>query len=602
METTLLYPIVLPLVLGVFCLFIPQRVKFVREILTFIGATGVFALCIWFFSRQPLEWSYGNTLIFKLDSLSSFVMLASGLFGFLITIFSFKFMKNFKQHSLYYGSLLMTMGMACGAFMANHLVVLLVFWGMLAVTLYLLVLTGGEKASASAKKTLIIVGGTDALMLLGIILIYAMKSTFLMDQITLSFNQPWVTVAFVILALGAFAKAGAMPLHTWIPDVAETAPMTVTAYLPAALDKLLGIYLLARICLSMFVMNAAMNLFLMIIGSVTIIAAVMMALIQHDLRKLLAYHAVSQVGYMVLGIGTGNPIGIAGGLFHMLNHSIYKACLFLTGASVQHRTGTTDLKKLGGLGRLMPMTFISFLIAAFAISGIPPFNGFASKWMVYQGLTNLAGNTGSLWFIWLIAAMFGSALTLASFMKLTHSVFLGTPPDAIQNAKIKEVSWSMSLPTGALAMLCVIFGIFAFTIPLKHFLLPAIPGIEYVGIWSPGLATILIIVGLVVGLIIYLMGKALTIREADTFTGGEPLSNEERITGTGFYNTIREVGGIQRLYVWAEKKWFDIYDRGMAMADSVAGLFRKAHTGVLTTYVFWLVTGMVVLVVIFMFG
>lgn len=602
METTLLYPIVLPLVLGVFCLFIPQRVKFVREILTFIGATGVLALCIWFFTRQPLTWSYGDTVIFKLDQLSSFVMLASGLFGFLITLYSFKFMENYKQHSLYYGSLLMTIGMACGAFMANHFIVLLVFWGMLAVTLYLLVLTGGEKASASARKTLIIVGGTDALMLLGIILIYALKSTFLMDQISLSFNQPWVTVAFVILALGAFAKAGAMPLHTWIPDVAETAPMTITAYLPAALDKLLGIYLLARICLSMFVMNAAMNLFLMIIGSVTIIAAVMMALIQHDLRKLLAYHAVSQVGYMVLGIGTGNPIGIAGGLFHMLNHSIYKACLFLTGASVQHRTGTTDLDKLGGLGRLMPVTFISFLVAAFAISGIPPFNGFASKWMVYQGLTSMAGDTGSLWFVWLIAAMFGSALTLASFMKLTHSVFLGTAPDAIQNAKIKEVGWTMSLPMGTLALLCILFGIFAFTIPLKHFLLPAVPGIEYVGIWSPGLASTLIIVGLVVGLIIYLMGKALNIREAGTFTGGEAQVNEERITGTGFYNTVKEVGGIQKGYLWAEKKWFDIYDRFNAIADSISSLFRKAHTGVLTTYIFWLVTGMLVLVVIFMFG
>ena len=112
-----------------------------------------------------------------------------------------------------------------------------------------------------------------------------------------------------------------MPFHTWVPDAAEDAPIPVVAFLPASLDKLLGIYFLARITLDMFVMDLGMNTFLMAIGSFTIVAAVMMALIQHDLKRLLGYHAVSQVGYMVLGIGTGNPIGIAGGLFHMLNRS-----------------------------------------------------------------------------------------------------------------------------------------------------------------------------------------------------------------------------------------------------------------------------------------
>ena len=582
-------------------MLIPRRIKFIREFLALIGSAGTFGWIIWLFIQKPLEWVHNDFLLLRLDDLSSFILLASGLFGFLITLYSIRFMYGKERLSTYYGSLLWTIGAACGVLLANHLIVLLIFWGFLGITLYLLVLTGGDDAAPAAKKTLIIIGGSDALILLGIGFVYVLTSTFEMNKIVISFDGTLVYFAFILLALGAFAKAGAMPLHTWIPDVAETAPIPITAYLPAALDKLLGIYLLGRMCLNLFVMSGAMNLFLMIVGAVTIIAAVMMALIQHDLRRLLAYHAVSQVGYMVLGIGTGNPIGIAGGLFHMLNHSIYKACLFLSGGAVQYRTGTTDLDKLGGVGKTMPITFISFLIAAFAISGVPPFNGFVSKWMVYQGLVEL-GNTGDkLWIVWLVAAMFGSVLTLASFMKLTHTTFLGVPSKLTSSKKIKEVGLGMTFPMVVLALLCVVFGIFAFSIPLKYFLLPSVSGVSYLGVWSPGLATTMIVLGLIVGLLIYLAGNMKKgIREADSFIGGEKLPMEVRVTGTGFYNTIREMGGIRRIYNWAEAKFFDIYDQGSRFAFGLAGLFQRAHTGVLTSYMLWIFLGMVVLFIVLM--
>ena len=239
-----------------------------------------------------------------------------------------------------------------------------------------------------------------------------------------------------------------MPLHTWIPDCAEKAPIPVTAFLPASLDKLLGIYLLARIVMNIFVMNKAMNIVLLAVGAITIIAAVMMALVQHNLKKLLSYHAVSQVGYMVLGIGTANPIGIAGGIFHMLNHAIYKSCLFLSGGNVEQESKTTDLSKLGGLAKFMPITFITFLIASLSISGIPPFNGFVSKWMVYQGLVQRLTVNGErlTTIICLVAAMIGSALTLASFMKLVHATFLGQLAKGQTTKRINEASWTMWLP------------------------------------------------------------------------------------------------------------------------------------------------------------
>ncbi len=595
---SLLYPILVPLLFGIVCVVLPKKMVVPKWVLALICTAGIFIFNFFLFFNKPLEYILNDQIILRLDNLSGFILLASGLFGFLITLYSIKYMEGKGNYGIYYGALLWTLGASHGVLLANHLLVLLLFWGFLGITLYLLVLTGGGEAAPAAKKTLIIVGGSDALMLLGILVIYNLSSTFEMDKIALPFHSFLPYLAFFCLSLGAFAKAGAMPLHTWIPEVAEHAPVSVTAYLPAALDKLLGIYLLGRMCLSLFKMSWIPNFYLMATGAVTILAAVMMALIQHDLRRLLAYHAVSQVGYMVLGLGTGNPIGIAGGIFHMLNHSVYKACLFLCGGAVQHRAGTTDLNKLGGLGKLMPVTFFSFLVAAFAISGIPPLNGFFSKWMVYQGLVEVGKTGGHLWVVWLVAAMFGSALTLASFMKLTHSIFLGIPDKRIESRKIKEVSTVMIIPVIVLASICILFGIFAYSIPVKYFLIPSVPHFLYPGIWSPGLATVMILMGIVIGLIIYMAGKILSVREAESFIGGEKLPAVTRITGTGFYDTIKNIKGIRKIYTWANKKRFDIYEVSGTAIMGVTKFLRKAHSGVLTSYMIWFVIGLSILLLI----
>lgn len=598
----LLYPIVIPFIAGLLLYVIPRKVRGVHEAAALLVSAGTFGLTVRLFLQKPMEWITRDSLVFRLDDLSAFVLLAAGFFGFLIVLYSVVYMKDRNQRPLYYGSLMLTLGATCGALISNHLILLLIFWGFLGITLYLLIQSGGDGAAPAAKKSLIIIGGSDALLLLGIVFIYSLTNTFEMDKILLSFSNGLTTWIFILLALSAFAKAGSLPLHTWIPDMAVQTPIPATAFMPAALDKLLGIYLLGRMVLNLFHMNNAMNLFLMIVGAVTIITAVMMALIQHDLRKLLAYHAVSQVGYMVLGIGTGTVIGIAGGLFHMLNNTLYKTGLFLTGGSVRHRTGTADLDGLGGLARFMPMTFLSFLVAALAISGIPPLNGFVSKWMVYQGLVELGRGGDKLWVVWLLAAMFGSGLTLASFMKLTHSVFLGDSVER-KGKKIREVGFTMWLPTIILAVLCVVFGVFAVQVPLKHLIVPAVGSeIEYIGSWSPGLATLMILIGLGIGFLIYLAGNLKGFREADSFIGGEELDSETRVTGTGFYNTIREMGVFSRIYRWAEDKWFDIYDLGNLLFSGIGGVLRKAHTGVLNLYVFWFVFGLIVLLIVLMGG
>lgn len=581
---------------------IPRRLKPLHEIISTVTSLAVFVMAWLCFKKIPYVWLFGQNAILRVDNLAGFVGLFIGLFGVLVILYSTSFMKGKEGLNQYYAYMLWTIGGSIGAAFANNLVLLLVFWGFLGLTLYMLISLGGVESAPAAKKTFIIVGGSDAVMLLGIGIIWCMLGNLDMSTIKLSLEgNALATVAFLCLAIGAFAKAGAMPLHTWIPDSSEVAPVPVMAFLPASLDKLLGIYLLARLVLDMFVIqpNSAMSIFLLAIGAVTIIAAVMMALMQHNLKKLLAYCAVSQVGYMVVGIGTATPIGIAGGLFHMVNHALYKSCLFLSAGSVEKETGTTELDDLGGLTNLMPITFVTCLIASLAMSGVPPFNAFFSKWMVYQSLLEIGKSGSKLWIVWLSIAMFGSALTMAAFMKLIFATFL-TPRALNREPRdtIKEVGPSMWLPQVILAVLCVAFGIFAYQIPLKWFIIPSINAgvpISYLGIWNAPLATLLIFVGLVFGFFLFIIGQRKKARRTDIFVGGEILTDTSGIRGGSFYNTIKELPLLGRIYRLADKKVFDVYEDGSKATFFFTNILQWLHNGVLPTYMVWCLIGMLIL-------
>ena len=600
MERIMLYPLIIPMLLGIVCFILPRSVKYFREALSFLGALGMLVLGVWMFMNQPLTFTIHGSDWLVLDRLSGFIILATGVFGFLVTLYSLSFMAGSDKGRLFYGALLWTLGAAAGVILCNHLIGLLLFWGFLGITLYLLILSGGGLTADAAKKALIIIGGSDALMLLGIGFIYSLTGTFFLSGIRVVFGSVLSYSAFLLLALGVFAKIGAIPLHTWIPDMAERAPVPASAFLPGSLDKLLGIYLLTRISMGLFEMTGSMNLVLLIVGSITVMVSVMMGLHQNDGKKMVGYLVITGAGYMLIGMGTGNPVGMAGGLFYMISSALWTQCLFFSIGCVEHRAGTTEFGKLGGLVRNMPLSFSVTLLAVLAISGIPPLNGFASKWMIYQGLIELGSVGSKVWVIWLASAMFGSALTLAIGVKLLHTVFLGPPLPSLEKKKIRDVGGAMAIPMIVLVLLCAVFGIFAYGLPLKQFIAPLFPNLSYIGLWSPGTATILILVGLGVGFIIYMMGNLKGIREANVFLGGEKLSEDERVTGTGFYDTVREHGLLHRLYAWAEAKWFDVYDQGMRLGEVISHGFKKAHTGVLNTYLLWVMIGLAILLIILM--
>ena len=606
------------MVTGFALLFLPNKLRHLSKALTLIISVIALVLAIRIFRSDQLDYGWslmqiGNVkldLLLSATPLGAFILIFAMGFGLLITLYSLK-TQAIHNTNIYYGAILLTIGGSAGILLSNHLLFLLIFWEIVTASLYLLITTGGENSNFAATKSFAMIGVSDAAFLLGALCVWSLSGTFVISEIAkgpLATSSAISIIAFLLLLTAAITKAGALPLHTWLPTSGEHAPASVMALLPAAIDKLLGIYLLVVIVRpnsGIFELNSgALTVILTLIGAATIIIAVMVAMVQHNLKKLLSYHAISQVGYMILGIATMTPVGIAGGIFHMLNNAIYKCCLFLCGGAAEQVAGTAELDRLGGLGKKMSITFTACLIAALSISGIPPLNGFVSKWMVYQGIiqmgTEQAGTAAKLWPIWLAAAMFGSALTLASFVKLIHSIFLSRLPDELKD--VKEVSPLQTGPMIILASLCVFFGIF-YHVPLKWFIYPALniePGTAIFGNWDSILATALIAIGVGLGLIILFFGfVSRKVRIVPTWTCGEVQPNDDmRISGTHFYKTVSSIDGLKQLYSSQEKGYFDPYDQGGRCGLGLTQFLRWLHSGILPVYLTWITLGLLIVLFI----
>ncbi|MBN2104921.1 hypothetical protein JW835_12845 [bacterium] len=593
--------ILIPILVGLFNLVLPGLLK---KILTFLGMalTGFLTLML---ALDPdfFEWIF-EVPYFGLDNLGTFALAGTQLLAFIILIFTLKGVDKRIEKS-FFVLYPLTVGFCNGVILSDHMIAFMVFWGLSGVMLYLFNLLGRSKdAPESARKTFMLIGGSDACLILGFVMLgFAIpQPSWFITDINVDLTGSAAIVSFISLLIAALAKAGGFPLHTWVPSYAKEAPVESVALLPASLDKILGIFLLARIVTQLFQCPLLIHMVLISIGAVTVIAAVMMALVQHNGRELLGYHAVSQVGYMIIGVGSGSPIAFAGGLFHLINNAIYKSNLFLVLGSVEKQTGTNELDDLGGLGKNMPITLVMALIGAFSISGIPPFNGFFSKWLIYHGLLDMAREATAGYEIWLLAcfilAIFGSALTLASFLKYLHTIFLGKRPKKYD--KIREAPANQWLSTGLLSVLCVIFGLFALEIPLPKLILPILEengmgSFDY-GLYKSKLIFTMMGVGFVIGWIIYLLIRK--VRLDDVYLGGMDALEKFRVTGTEFYQEIRRMKPLSTIYDWVEKKWLDLYALLGGASNTIARLFQKAHPGLLSLYLFYIVLGMLVLMFI----
>lgn len=610
--------ITLPVLAGLLLFFVPEKFRTFKGLIALLVSiiTGYLTIVIYSSDNQMLrldQLSAGSGLsvfgfdllrdadrylAFNSDSLSKLIVLFVSLFTFLILLYSLVYIKAGRVKN-YYPYFLITLGCAYGAVLSDNLLLFLTFWGFLGITLYKLIHGYDEESSATAKKTLILIGASDSIMIIGIAIIWKITGSLSMGGISVPTTNALSVVAFLALLTGSFTKAGAFPFHTWVPDYAKSAPASSSAYLPASLDKLLGIYFLARITTGMFILDHWMTLLLLTIGVTTIIIAVMMALVQHNYKRLLGFHAVSQVGYMILGFGLGSVIGVAAGLFHMINHALYKSGLFLCAGSIEYRTGKENIDDLGGLSKAMPVTFFASLIFAMSISGVPPLNGFASKWMIYQGIIDFGNGSGvanKLWVVWLGLAVLGSALTLASFIKLIGGIFLSRRKPEFE--RVREVPVMMWIPLVILSIFCIFFGVFATNFVVPKLFMPVSGAFQFTGFWNSSFVSLLVLISVILGIILYLAFNLKKFRTEDSFIGGEKIQDQTSYSTPEFYKTISEFRFFSWIYRKAEERWFDIYDLSKQFVLWLSHQLSEAHTGVLPGYVIWVFAGLIVMLLI----
>ena len=550
MQTMLFLFILVPSISGLLIFLLSKSARSASRILGLLAGSVNFLIAVFLFHKEmtcSIPWAgFGMDFSLRLNHFSGFIILAAAFFSLLVVIYSLKFFKDKNNSSQFYMYLLVSLSFVNGAVLANNLILLLFFWEGLLLTLFGMIASGGKAAFKTATKAFVIVAVSDLCLMAGIALTGYLAKTLVISEINLPLGSLG-SLAFILLIIGAISKAGSMPFHSWIPDAAKDAPLPFMAIFPAALEKLLGIYFLARICLEMFKLNpdSWLSIMLMSVGAITILLAVMMALVQKNYKRLLSYHAISQVGYMILGIGTALPIGIVGGLFHMLNNAVYKSCLFFTAGSVERQAGTTDLDKLGGLIKKMPWTFILFTVAALSISGVPPFNGFFSKELIFDA----AKERG---WVFYVVAVAGAFLTAASFLKLGHAVFLGKMPQ--EHKAVKEAPASMLMPMGILVLVCVVFGVFNY-LPLNNFIQPILgdklAGHSFTGSPSSAVMVFISVIVLLGALIHHLIAVKIQ---------GSALKAADH---------IHHAPGLSVLYHWAEKKYFDPYEVGIRLIHKI---------------------------------
>ncbi len=422
-----------------------------------------------------------NWLVFRVDSLSAFFLLLLGILSLCASVYGIKYMEKYlgkedtRIYTFNYPIFLLTMYLVL---ICWNLLWFIIFWELMSLFSQFLVAfeQSEEKAIKAAFKYFCMTKAGAEFLVLAVVLIILKATSFNADYSEianilpayLSAHPGMLYALTFALLIGFGVKAAMIPFHSWLPDAHPEAPSNVSALLSGIMIKL-PIYMLLRFFISFFPLEPEIGLIIAVFGVLTLFFSMMYALLQEDSKRLLAFSSIDNIGYILLPMGAGiyflangnqllGSVALAAALFHTMNHAFFKGLLFLTAGSVMYETGTRDLNYLGSLAKKMPLTAFAALIGSLAIAGMPPLNGFVSKWMIY--ISTLSSPATSLFGI---IAIFISAVTLGAFVKYFTAIF--TKP-AVKEIDAKEVPLLMSAPQLLLALLCIVFGIYPF-IPLK---------------------------------------------------------------------------------------------------------------------------------------
>lgn len=388
-----------------------------------IGRSGIYHLGGW---PTPIG------IDLRLDELATLLLLVVNIVGLAVALYSIDYMARYTSRGHFYSLfLLMVTGMN-GVILAGDLFNLYVFLEVAAVASYSLVAFGCAHEELEASFKYIVLGSlSSALILVGVALVYGITGTLNMAHMAgriaeTGMNGP-LLLAFGLFICGFSFKAALVPFHAWLPDAHPAAPAPVSAMLSGLLIKAIGIYVLARLVFNVFGVDGDLLSLLRWLGVASMVAGGLLAAGQKDIKRLFAYSSISQVGFMVLGLGLATPLGLVGALYHLVNHAFFKSLLFLNAGAVEYATGTRDLKELGGLNRALPVTGATSLIGSMSIAGVPPFNGFWSKLIIVLACIE-AGHFG---FAALAVAV--SIVTLAYQLKVQRMAFFAGLPESLRN-------------------------------------------------------------------------------------------------------------------------------------------------------------------------
>lgn len=407
-----------------------------------------------------------------MDGLSLYLLVIINLIGFLSAFYSISYIKTFTSENYYYTLFFLMVAGMNGVVLSGDIFNLYVFLEMAAIASYALVAFGIDKEQLEASFKYQILGGISSLfILLSIGLLYWSTSTLNIADISGIIRQKGapelIKFVSVILLTGFGLKAAMIPFHAWLPDAHSSAPSPISSMLSGVLIKAIGAYVILRLFFNMFAITYDISLVITLIGTLSMVVGVLLAIGQWDIKRLLAYHSISQMGYVVLGVGIGMLViatngprtvaafAIGGGLYHLFNHAVFKGLLFLNAGAVEHRTGIRDMKRLGGLASKMPVTTSTSLSASMSISGIPPFNGFFSKLIIIMAAIQ------ARYFVLAILAVFVSIITLASFLKVQRFTFFNKSEEKwnLKDLYVKEVPFSMCFSMIVLAVLCLVLSV-----------------------------------------------------------------------------------------------------------------------------------------------
>ncbi|KLO24998.1 proton-conducting transporter transmembrane domain-containing protein [Marinitoga sp. 1155] len=508
-------------------------------------------------------------------------------------------------YNLFY---VLSLGGTIGVFYAKDFLTLFIFWELVVWSSMFIIPLGKSRKASVVYYGISTVGSFT--MLYAILMLNVKYGTFEINTVIRKMTEDpnFAIFFFFLIVIAGLTKLGIFPFHTWLPIAHGNAPHTFSPVLSGGLVKMGGFiaFLMTAVLPTSKVFanhlnilnNPYENYILMILGAISIIIGTLMAIKQDDAKKLIAYSTVSNSGYILIGLAMVDQTGFAGGMMHVFNHAMASAAMFLSFAAIAYRTGTTKISELGGLIKKMPVTFAVYLIAIISLAGIPPMSGFASKWLIYQGLIR----KGNMFIAF--ATFFGSVGSFMYVFRPLAGAFLGQLSP--KHEEVKEVPFLMQLPMLIISGLTILYGVYP-GLMLKYIAkIQETVGLKAIGVegfkiftpngmWDSWTVTLVFTIGFIIATILYfILPKSKSVGLMDTYTSGEFIYDPDK-----YHYSSNYYAPFERLYKNhpSVEKFYDV----IALRTREFGYLIKTwfFNENPTFTVFWI---SIVITVIFMWG